>query len=92
MSPAAGGGDRGGEAWSKRGGRRGRNKAHRGGKEWREDGAVAAVQSAGADTRPVKERRGGGRWRRGALYRRHGGEWGMARGWRHAAVRGGGGA
>jgi hypothetical protein len=59
MSPAAGGGDRGGEAWSKRGGRRGRNKAHRGGKEWREDGAVAAVQSAGADTRPVKERRGG---------------------------------
>jgi hypothetical protein len=31
MSPVAGGGDRGGEAWSKRVGRRGCDRAHRGG-------------------------------------------------------------
>jgi hypothetical protein len=46
MSPAAGGGDRGGEAWSKRGRLRGRGRAHRGGRgrggEWR--GGVKMVQ------------------------------------------------
>jgi hypothetical protein len=63
MSPATGGGDMGGEARSKRAGRRGHGGAHRGRGERivreREDGAAAAVRSASADTRPGKERRGG---------------------------------
>jgi hypothetical protein len=62
MSPATGGGDMGGEARSKRAGRRGHGGAHRGRGERivreREDGAAAAVRSASADTRPGKERRG----------------------------------
>jgi hypothetical protein len=60
MSPAAGGGDRGGEAWSKRVGRRGCGRAHRGGRMvWRrEDGTTMVVLLAGVDMMHVKERRG----------------------------------
>jgi hypothetical protein len=53
----------GGEARSKRGGRWGRDGAHRrGGRKARrcEDGATTAIRSADADTRLGKERRGGG--------------------------------
>jgi hypothetical protein len=52
---------RGRKARSKRGGRRGRGGAHRGGGAMvrqHEDGAVVAVWSAGVDTRLRKERRG----------------------------------
>jgi hypothetical protein len=54
-SPAAGGGDVEGEAWSKRGGQWGRGGAHRGGGD---DGIAAVVRSAGMDMRLRK--RGGG--------------------------------
>jgi hypothetical protein len=72
-SPVAGGGDGGGEAWSKRGGRQGHGRAHQGGATmvWRhEDSMAAAVQSAGADTRLRKERRG--RWSARARAREEG--------------------
>jgi hypothetical protein len=61
MSPAAGRGDMGGEARSKRGGQWGCDGAHRG--VWKRmawlhvDGA-AVIRSASVDTWPWKERRG----------------------------------
>jgi hypothetical protein len=54
MSPAAGGEDGGGEAWSKRGGRRGTTKLTEGGGtmvRWCEDGVATVVWLAGTDTR-----------------------------------------
>jgi hypothetical protein len=61
MSPAAGGGDRGGEAWSKRDGRWGAQRSSPRGKRMarrREDGSAVTVRSASVDTRLGKDRRG----------------------------------
>jgi hypothetical protein len=61
QGPAAEGGDGGGEAWSKRGGRRGTGSSLNGREmvaQRREDGAAAAVRSAGVDTRTRREGKG----------------------------------
>jgi hypothetical protein len=85
MSHVVGGGDRGGETRSKRDGRRGCDRAHRGGEEWRGGGSPVdrhrhvvevkeegATEHSGARSRGRmrgKEKRG----RQSALYRLHGG-------------------